>query len=160
MTTLPDEDGADRAVEKALSRIARRECTAGQIDELLERAGFSQPVRTEAAARLSDMGYLDDLRFARAFAEDKRALSGWGDQRIRKKLAELGVARETIDETLGNETAEEQISRAMSLLDSRFKAGVEGNREWNRAMGFLCRRGFDPDHAADAIRRHRSESMH
>ena len=40
-----------------------------------------------ALRRLFETGVLDDERFARRYAEDKRDLSGWGPERIREALA-------------------------------------------------------------------------
>src|SRR5665811_2377593 len=50
-----------------------------------------------ALERLAGDGLLDDAKFARSYVADKRGLSGWGSQRIRRGLAELGVDRVVID---------------------------------------------------------------
>ena len=41
--------------------------------------------------RLLEAGALDDERFARRFAEDKRELRGWGPDRIAEALRARGV---------------------------------------------------------------------
>ena len=43
--------------------------------------------------RLTEAGGIDDARFARLFAEDKRALRGWGPERIEEALRARGVGR-------------------------------------------------------------------
>ena len=51
---------------------------------------------------LAEQGYLDDERFARLFAEDKRGLEQWGAERISQGLVARGIDRELIDEVLGS----------------------------------------------------------
>lgn len=96
-------------------------------------------------------GALDDARFARAFSEDKRELAGWGPERIAGTLAEKGVPQGLIDECCREEDREQLIERARELLAER-GLGFDDDRERNRALGFLTRRGFDYEVAYDAIR--------
>ena len=48
--------------------------------------------------------YVDDAGFARRFAEDRRNLDGWGNERIERRLVELGVDREHVRAALGDGT--------------------------------------------------------
>ena len=54
-------------------------------------AGFAMPrSRTRSSASVPGPGALDDERFARRFAEDKRELRGWGPEQYRATLASAG----------------------------------------------------------------------
>ncbi len=44
-----------------------------------------------AIETLERQGYLDDARYARTFAEDRRRLDDWGPERIERRLLALGV---------------------------------------------------------------------
>ena len=57
-----------------------------------KRAAMRSEEIEAAVARLTEIGELDDERFARRYAEDKRELRGWGAERIREALASRGVA--------------------------------------------------------------------
>ena len=62
----------------------------GGARRLAGGAGF-EPAEIEAAVGLLvETGGLDDERFARRFAEDKRELRGWGPERIREALGRAG----------------------------------------------------------------------
>ncbi len=66
-------------------------------------------------ATLEEFGELDDARFARRYAEDKRELRGWGAERIREALTARGVGRVEIDAALVD-GYEQELERAIAQL--------------------------------------------
>ena len=99
------------------------------------------------------MGYLDDARYARTFAEDRRALDGWGAERIERRLLALGVDREHIAAALGARAGSDELEAALELLRRRFRDTVPaGERERERALGMLVRKGYELELAYDAVR--------
>jgi len=104
-------------------------------------------------ARLSALELIDDERFATQYAEDKRRLSGWGSERIERSLIERGIPSQLASAAAGA-GAEGEIARAEALVSERF-ADLDDERERQRALGLLARRGFSSDNAYEAIRRAR-----
>ena len=88
------------------------------------------------------------------FAEDRRRLDGWGSERIARRLRELGVDREHIDAALADQDPEEEMEAALELLRRRCPSPPQTRAERDRALGILVRRGYAPDLAFDALRRH------
>lgn len=146
-----EAEEAEEAFSKAVGAIGRRERTSRQIRELLTARGFAAPAVEGAVARLEDIGAIDDGRYARLFAEDKRELEGWGPERIRATLADHGVAHGLIDAVADVESREEQLERAIGLIEGREDLGTDGGRR--RALAFLARRGYGSELCYDAIRR-------
>ena len=71
-----------------------------------------------------ESGTLDDARFAVRYAEDKRELAGWGEERIRDGAGPARrPRREHIDAALA-EGAEEELERAVALLRERGAASA------------------------------------
>ena len=99
------------------------------------------------------MGELDDARFARRYAEDKRELSGWGPERIRETLLSRGVLLDDIEAALDADSLDEQLERATELLE-RKGGDLDSDVARGRALGFLTRRGYDYEIAYEAVRRH------
>ncbi|MEA2306354.1 MAG: regulatory protein, partial [Solirubrobacteraceae bacterium] len=62
----------------------------------LERREIESAAAEAAIASLCEDGYLDDVRYARRLAEDKRRLEGWGRERIVRDLRARGVDRDQI----------------------------------------------------------------
>ena len=104
-----------------------------------------------AVERLIAIGELDDERFARRYAEDKRELRGWGPDRIREALVQRGIDRALADQAVAGEGPGAQAERAARLLAGR---GVPLDREPDRAraLAYLVRRGYDYEVAYRAVR--------
>jgi regulatory protein len=105
----------------------------------------------EVIALLAEAGAIDDAGFARRYAEDKRLLAGWGPDRIAKALAGRGVAREHIEAALTGDDEEAQLERATMLLIGR-EMSVGSERERERALALLVRRGYPLELAYEAVR--------
>ena len=96
---------------------------------------------------------LDDARYAERFTDDRRALMGWGPERIEHELGRRGVAAELIEPALARRSRDDELEAACGLLAERF-AALEDDRERNRAWQLLVRRGYEPELAYDAVRAH------
>jgi regulatory protein len=83
------------AFELAVGAISRKERTVAELREWLAARDVATDEAEEALERLIEIGELDDERFARLYAEDKRDLRGWGPDRIREALVERGIERRT-----------------------------------------------------------------
>lgn len=104
-------------------------------------------------AELSDSGVLDDARYARRFAEDRRELMGWGRERIEQDLTRRGIASDLIEPALAARSREGELEAARELLAQRFES-LQDDRARNRAWQLLVRRGYDAELAYDAVRAH------
>ena len=144
--------GSERALELGLRHLNRRDRTEAELRRHL--AGKDVPERdAEAAvAAIARMGYLDDARYARTFAEDRRNLDGWGAERIERRLLELGVDREHVAAALGDRDGEDELEAALELLHRRVRRPPASERERERALGLLVRKGYELELAHDALR--------
>jgi regulatory protein len=141
------------ALDLAWRQLGRRDRTMVEMRRHLE-ARSVEPATIEAAvAELERQGYLDDARFAARFADDKRRLEHWGRDRIARQLLARGVAPELVDDALGAD-ADGELAAALALLRRRFGGRPDDPRERQRAFGLLVRKGYDPELAQEAIRRH------
>lgn len=98
-------------------------------------------------------GYLDDATYARRFAEDRRALDGWGSERIERDLLARGIAPEVIAAACGGRSHEDELDAALAVLRRRIGRAPADERGRQRALSVLVRRGYELDLAYDAVRR-------
>jgi regulatory protein len=141
------------AIEAALRAVARKERTVAELRGWLEAHGFEAGDIEAAVERLRVLGQLDDDRFARRYAEDKRDLNGWGPERIAEALAARGVDPEAITAALtAAPDGEVEAERAADLIRSR-GAPPRDERARARAFAYLRRRGYPAEVAYDAVRR-------
>jgi regulatory protein len=142
--------GPREAFALAVGAISRKERTVAELREWLAARGVEADEAEEAVARLIAIGELDDERFARRYAEDKRELRGWGPGRIEATLVERGIERALAEAAAGDGPAE-QAERAAALLRGRdADLGDEAGR--GRALAYLARRGYDYEVAYQAVR--------
>lgn len=145
-------EALEDALQRAYRYLGHRDRTVAELERHLLGKGVPKATASGAVAELVELGYLDDARFARQFAEDRRRLDAWGSDRIERRLRELGVAHEHIAAALAAQEGGEELEAAIGLLRRRFAAPPESDRERDRALGLLVRRGYDLDLAYDAVR--------
>jgi regulatory protein len=138
--------------------LSRRERTVTEMRRLLLQKGVEPNAADDVIEELFDQGYLDDARYARTFAQDKRELEQWGSERIRRALLKRGIDRDVVDETLASREDEfehgnggGELARALALLRKRFPGPPRDRVERERALGVLLRKGYDTDLALDAL---------
>jgi len=142
----------ERALELAVGHLGKRDRTAAEIRRHLVSKDISEPAADAAVAELERMGYLDDARYARVFAEDRRALDAWGPERIERRLLELGVDPEHVAAAVGERDGAGELEAALELLRRRVREIPSSERERDRALGMLVRKGYDLELAYDAVR--------
>jgi regulatory protein len=141
------------ALDLSYRYLGFRDRTVVEVRRHLESKRVEPDTIEQTVAELSDLGYLDDARFAQRFVEDRRTLDHWGNERIERKLLSAGVdaALVTAALTAGDE-AESQFSAALAILTRRFRTPPENDRDRDRALGFLVRKGYELEVAYDVIR--------
>ena len=113
----------------------------------MKRRGFDAGPIDRAIETLCEQGYLDDARFARLFAQDRRALEQWGSDRIRLTLSARGIDRELIEGAL----PDGELDCAVAVLRRRFAIPPRDRRERDRALGVLLRKGYGQELALEAL---------
>ena len=139
------------AFELALRALGRKERSIAELAIWLGERDVDPDDVEAVIGRLVEDGALDDGRFARRFAEDKRELAGWGAERIREALIARGISPELIEAAVAGDSEGIQIRRAADLLVRR-ERGFESEADKASALSFLTRRGYSYEIAHEAIR--------
>jgi regulatory protein len=143
-----------RALEDALAlayrHLGRRDRSEAQLRSHLRGRGVGDDTIEQCLCELREQGYVDDARFAQRFAEDRRALDGWGTERIHRSLRGQGIPEELARQALPD--GRDELTAAVELLASRLRDPPADERARARALGLLARRGYDIDLAYEAVR--------
>ena len=141
------------ALDLSYRYLGFRDRTVLEVRRHLEAKRVEPDTIEQAVAELVELGYLDDARFAQRFVEDRRTLDHWGNERIERKLVASGVDAGLVAAALaGGDAAESQFDAALAILTRRFRTPPETDRDRDRALGFLVRKGYELETAYDAIR--------
>ncbi|MEO1270070.1 MAG: RecX family transcriptional regulator [Myxococcota bacterium] len=147
-------NGLIEARSKALEYISFKPRSEQEVRDKLHSREFSKEAIDAAIGRLKELGYLDDGRYAEAFARDRVVVQRYGPRRIERELHKRGVAATLIVKALGTLTAEQVEEAATAAADGRWrslrtKGGLTVYARRRKLYSFLARRGF----GADMVRR-------
>ena len=92
-----------------------------------------------------DNRFVNDERFAKAFVRGKVNQSGWGLNKIRFHLMQKGIAKEIIDEALGQTDEEVYRQRLIDILKTKAKTiKAASDYEKKRKLGaYAMQKGFE-----------------
>lgn len=103
--------------------------------------------------RLVEEKYIDDLRYASAYARDKSSIAGWGSTKIRYMLASKGIDRETIAAALQEVDEGKASDRLEKLLAGKVRSLKDDPQRRMKLLRFALGRGYQYDEAAEVIDR-------
>lgn len=144
----------EKALDKMRRLCSRREYCVSDIRSRLIKELEGDVQKVEAAlVKLKEEKYVDDLRYAAAYARDKAAISGWGVTKIRYMLTGKGVAKDIISEALNEIDESKATSRLEKLLEHKYKS-LKDDPQWKmKLLRFALGRGYSYDEVSDQIRR-------
>lgn len=140
------------ALDLGYRYLGFRDRTVAEVRRHLEHKQVAPGTVDEAVGELKRQDYLNDARFAQRYAEDRRNLDAWGADRIERKLRAAGVADELIATAIGAQGAQDELGAATALLRRRLREPPVTERDRERALGLLIRKGYELDLAYDAVR--------
>ncbi len=143
---------AERVMGDAYRLLGHRARSREELRRRLLAKEHDEAAVGDALERLAADGLLDDAAFARGYAADKRRLGGWGEERIRRGLRELGVAPHDIDDALGGAGEDDELDRALGVLRKRGAPQQPLEAARRRAFQALQRRGYSTSVAFAAVR--------
>jgi regulatory protein len=146
MAEVADNRKIAKAKMEAL--CSRREYCTADIREKLKRYMLPEEAVTDIISSLQRDKYLDDLRYAAAFARDKSSLAGWGARKIEFALRRKGVASEVIREALCDMDQEKVSERMQEVVLRKWQSlSKEEDVEKRRikTIKFALGRGYSYD---------------
>jgi regulatory protein len=146
-------DGNSKKVLEILqAQCSKREyCTSDILEKASRRLDWDTSAAEEVAAALVKDDFVNDLRFAEAFARDKSSLSGWGTVKIRYALAARRIPKETIDRALAGIDTGRAADKMTRLLESKWKT-LEGDGQGRlKLLKFALSRGYEYDDVKQAV---------
>ena len=97
--------------------------------------------------------YVDDARFASAFAREKASLQGWGPVKIRFQLRGKGVPESVIAAALEEIEPEKADARLEKLLSAKART-LEGDPQFRlKLLKFALSRGYEYNTVEAALKK-------
>lgn len=146
-------DEAQKKVFNSLSkRCSGRECCLSELRPKALTALDGDSARAEEVlSALVKEGFVDESRYAGAFARDKASLAGWGPVKIRRALCAKGIGREAIDAALDSANNPKAEEKLLKLLEAR-RRSLEGDPQARlKLIRYALSRGYEYDSIKDKV---------
>ena len=145
----------EKQVFDALSaQCARREyCCADIRRKALQRLDFDAAGADSVVAALVEEGFVDNRRYAAAFAREKSGLAGWGPVKIRSALLARQIPREVISEALDEIDPDRASARLEKVLVNKWKTLADDPQGRLKLIRFALSRGYDYEPVRPIIER-------
>lgn len=142
-------------LKKLEALCARSEQCSHELALKLKRKGFGSSDIGQIMSSLIQNRYVDDNRFARAFANDKMRFTGWGRVKIALALRQKHIDAETIADALDQIDPDEYFGILTRIIISKARTLGDDIHTYNGAMKLfrqLVSRGYEPQLVSRAIR--------
>ena len=145
-------DQQKRILDRLRGLCSRREyCVADALKKATDGLEGDRTAAQEVVDVLVNEKYVDDLRYASAFARDKSAIQGWGEVKIRYMLSAKGVPRDVIDKALEEIDQDKADSRLEKLLQNKLKSLKDDPQRRLKLLRFALGRGYSYDEVNSLI---------
>lgn len=137
---LKDTAKNDKAYNRALGMIARRQRSEWEIRDYLKRKEYDPELINSLVERLYASKWLDDSAFARMWIENRRMLKSTSTRRLQQELRAKRVSDEVISKALANDQTDEQ-SLIVELIERKQKQSRYQDPQ--KLMAYLIRQGYN-----------------
>lgn len=141
------------ALSRAQSLCSRRECCVSEIREKLTLWQQPPAVQERILEQLQSEGYIDELRFCRAYALDKMRYNHWGRVKIDQMLRLLGVSDHDRHSALEELPDDEYLDILRRVLQTKLPT-IRARNDYERRgklIRFLLGRGFEMDLVREVV---------
>lgn len=140
----------DKALKTAANVLLHRDRSRAMLIKRMKEKGFSDEEAHYAASRLTELGFLDDVRYGKNLLESYSA-RGYGPHRVKNALREKGLEPDSIAAVM------EDYSKDDGKIDEYIKKRLQGQTPdyalRKKISDGLYRRGFSFEDINSALAR-------
>lgn len=146
----------DDKLKKTLSRLqaqcVRREyCVRDIKAKALKATEGDEAAAQELVESLLQDRFVDDARYAAAFAREKSSIAGWGPVKISYALAAKGIDRQVIAAALEERDESASSARMESVLAAKYRTLKDDPQAKLKLLRFALSRGYNYDQIKDYV---------
>ncbi|MBK7561390.1 MAG: regulatory protein RecX [Chitinophagaceae bacterium] len=137
----------EQALQKLKHYCAYQERCHSEVKEKLYNLGVWKKDHDEIISTLIEENYLNEERFAIAFAGGKFRVKQWGRVKIKYELKQKGVSEYCIKKAL-KQIGEEDYLKLLNELTEKKQASLKGEQyliRKKKTMDYLMGRGFEAE---------------
>jgi len=139
------KDNTASLFSRASAYCSGAERCQSEVADKLVQWGATDDETKRVLSRLEDEGFIDEARYARAYANDKVRFAGWGKQKIRQRLLQKRISHSAIDAALAQINQEEYLAVLHKLTEKKereLRGETDPTVHRAKLLRFLSSRGF------------------
>lgn len=141
-----------KTLDRLQAQCSKREyCTSDVLRKALSAFDGDREQAAKLVESLVADRFVDDLRYASAFAREKSRLSGWGPAKITYTLVGKGIPRPVVRQALGEIDQDEADRKMRSVLETKIKTLVGDPQIKFKLLKFGLTRGYEYDKVAPVV---------
>lgn len=136
---------ADEVLYKLAAKCSVSEQCLSDIEAKLAKYDLTEEEKTHILRHLVEEKYIDDGRYAEAYARDKYRFNKWGRIKIAQGLCMKDIDRETINTAMEAIDETEYLDILRSLIQSK-RRSTKGKNDYEvngKLIRFAIGRGFE-----------------
>lgn len=143
-----------KVADRMRALCSRREyCRKDVLKKVMTALDGDAAKAEEVVGKLVEERYVDDRRYAAAFARDKASIAGWGTAKIRYMLAAKGVDREIIASALEEIDVNRADARLEKLMENKARSLKDDPQRRIKLLRFGVGRGYGYEEVSSVIDR-------
>ena len=144
-----------RKVTDRLRRLcSRREyCSSDILKKAVTALEGDKEIAEKVLAELIKDKYVDDFRYASAYAREKAMISGWGETKIRYMLSGKRVASDIIAQALNEIDEGKASTRLEKIIENKYRSLKSDPQCRLKLIRFGLGRGYSYDEVSAAVSR-------
>jgi regulatory protein len=157
--TLDHENRLKKALEAANRLLSFRPRSQHELRQKLTQKGYDTAIVTESLQYLQERGLVDDVAFARYWAENRSSFSPRSQRLVKLELRQKGVAAEVAEDTCSE--VDEAAAAYAAGVKKASRLATSDYEEFRRKLDeYLRRRGFGYDVINHSVKRLWDEKAH
>ncbi len=138
-----EENARLDAYYKGLKYLGVRMRSELEIKKYLAKCGFSNQEIVYALDRLKDEGYIDNVRYVKAYIQDAINLGNEGPKKIHDELLKLGISEKYIYPELDSISEDEWLDKISSIVSKKAKVNKNSEKMFkNKITSYLLGLGY------------------
>ncbi len=147
---LADDIYKRRCFNRALNILSRRDHSEKELYLKLEKADGTEAAKS-AVEKIKSLGYIDDERYAAAFAKELAERKGKSERAIMAELLHRGIDRNTAENAIAALTLDE-CDKINILLNGKYRRKLETEKGRQQVFNSLLRLGYGYSEIRNALR--------
>ena len=133
------------ALQRAGRFCALRERSPSEVIEKVQSWGYSTNDAEEVVAKLIEMNYINEQRFANAYCHDKFEFNSWGKQKIKAAIYQHHLPSEVIENALNRIDSERYEARLLEIAQKKWQKlkSELPTKKKQKTVNYLTGKGYE-----------------